>query len=111
MLLRVVNLAEIAQGSRGGCRYLGHKRAERTAGGGRDTNLDGRTTARHEIGGSGRGCGRVVAPGSSRAVTQRSLPARPKASALRPDPELLPRPTERGALHPERELDDRREQD
>ena len=65
-------------------------RAARPAGDGTPT-LDGRRTASHEIGGSGRGCGRVVASGSSRAVTQRSLPARPKASALRPDPELVPR--------------------
>jgi hypothetical protein len=60
-------------------------------------------------------CGRS---GFSRVVTQRSLPARPKASALRPDPELSPR---FGALDlprsdacvsdPQCELHDRRDQD
>ena len=81
----VVNL--VAQGSRGPCRYLVlQARADRQAAGtGRPASTAPGRLARDR--GSGRGCGRVVAPGSPGASTQRSLPARPKTSALRPDPD------------------------
>ena len=76
--------------------------------------LDG--TASCEIGGSGRGCGRVVAPGSpgrSRNVASQPAPKRPHCGRT---PNSLPRLSGRStplgpSLHLQRELDDRGEQD
>ena len=94
---RVANVAKNPQGSRGGCRYLAHKRerAGRSAGlGHQPRRPTDRPRPRSGVPVAGVG---VWSPRVSRAATQRSLPARPKASALRPGPRAL-RPAERVRL-------------
>ena len=101
-----------AQGSRGGCRYFDC--SESGPAGRRGLGDQPRRhvwLASPEIGGSGRGCGRVVAPGlpeRSRNVASQPAPKRPHCGRT---PNSRSPPGAAAALHAQRELHDRREQD